>query len=62
MQSQRTLIRLSVIASGLLLCTAAVQAQTTVMADMGLGTPVSSFDTDPGQPNNINEHMLGGRC
>jgi len=59
MQPQRTLLCLTLIAGGLL-SNAAAQAQTTAMVDQGLGTQVSSIQTDPGQPDNITIPILGG--
>lgn len=59
MKSQQTGLWLTAIASGLL-CTASAQATTTLMIDTGLGTQVSSFNSDPGQPDNINVPIPGG--
>ena len=59
MQPQRTLLWMVLVTVGLL-GTATVQAQTTVVVDNGLGTQVSSLQTDPGQPDNVNVPILGG--
>jgi hypothetical protein len=58
MQTRLGLLWLAVIASGLL-GNAAAQAQTSVVVDPGLGTQVSSIQTDPGQPDNIIAPNLG---
>src|SRR5580698_6872885 len=59
MQSQRTLLWMVLVALGLS-GAVTVQAQTTVVVDNGLGTQVSSLQTDPGQPDNVNVPILGG--